>query len=78
MSAITMGTSVARAKQRFPYTPAQHIRGTGDFALVFKCRTPWRVNLYATAAERDAAWEHYQFSSCGATRCDHNHPKVNL
>jgi hypothetical protein len=78
MSALAMGTSQERARRRFPYTTQQHIRGTGDFCLVFKCHSRWRVNLYPTAAERDAAWEKYQWSSCGAPNCAHDHVKAGL
>ena len=66
------------ARRRFPYTPAGRIRGTGFFALVFKCNRMWTVNLYPTAEERDTAWEQYESRACGAVHCVHDHAKVNL
>jgi hypothetical protein len=79
MAAIaTVGSTQGRAKKRFPYTAPQHIRGSGEYCLVFKCHSRWRVNLYPTAADRDAAWEKYQFSSCGAYNCTHDHDRANL
>ena len=77
MAAITMGTSLERAQRRFPRSRGR-ICGSGDFALVFKCSVPWRVNLYGTAEARDQAWERTQFSSCGAYRCTHDHDRTNL
>jgi len=69
---------LAAARKRFPYTSAGRIRGSGHFALVFKCDRMWRVNLYPTAEERDKAWEQYNFRACGAVQCFHDHAKINL
>jgi len=67
------------ARKRFPYTAKHNIRGSGKFALAFKCSAArWRVNLYETSAERDAAWECYQSRSCGAFQCVLDHARVNL
>jgi len=63
---------------RFPRTPRHRIRGSGKFLLVFKCRAIWSINAYQTAEERDATWEKYQWSACGALNCVHDHVKVDL
>jgi hypothetical protein len=78
MSAITVGTSLDRAKKRFPYTAPQHIRGTGEYVLAFRCYHRWRVLLFPTAEARDAAYQRYEGQSCGAPSCVHNHVKLAL
>jgi hypothetical protein len=62
------------AKQRFPFSfKHSRVRGEGRFALAFHCGQPWKIYLYRTAAERHKAWDSYQWNSCGASRCTHDH-----
>jgi hypothetical protein len=65
------------AKRRFPRSTSR-IRGSGRFALVFRCSVPWAVHLYYTAGERQVAVEKYTWGKCGATRCGHQHDCVDL
>jgi hypothetical protein len=70
MAAIqTIGVDPREALARRFHTSPQRIRGNGTFALIFKCWTPWKVNLYHTVEERDRAWEASQCSSCATAHC---------
>lgn len=67
---LTSGDFVLEAKRRFPFS-AKHnlIFGSGAFPLSQRCRTPWIIKLYNTAADRREAAN----NSCGGSRCMLNH-----
>lgn len=78
MAAMQFANYLDAAKRRFPRS-VNRIRGTGRFALVFRCNVPWRVNLYYTAEERAAAVEKYSWGKCAdSLRCVHDHVSIDL
>lgn len=55
------------AAKRFPLSASVgNVRGDGPFALVSKCAKRWRVFLYHTAEDRDAALKEWNRNYCPA------------